>query len=583
MTTTPTSHRRLTDRLGFQLAFVLAAVLLPLTFISLSKSITLVNEVQARSEAALLGETMQAAAGEVRLIQEARGVAEALSNSISPLLDNDVACSRVMARIAERNLEYSLVAFVPNSGLMRCSSTGVEFDFSKSPLFQQIMAAQQPGFTVNPHSQVTGNSVLGVTYPVRGQDGTVIGIVSVSLPHEELGAEIDDNGASNGLTLFTFDPDGQILTSSAGLDDLTALPGDLPLEALASAEPLAFSTEGRNGKKRVYSVVPMVPGELYALGTRLTTSSGALGRLLSSMPVLLPALMWLASLVAAWLAVERLVSRNVRKLSKSIKSFAHGNRVVGDIEVRQAPLEIREMAEAYESMTDTILRDEAELEDTIHQKEVLLREVHHRVKNNLQLIASIMNMQVRRVKSKEARQMMVELRDRVMSLATIHRELFETVGSVDIHADELLKSVVDQITSTSSANGRLFECRTEFDDIRMVPDQAVPLGLLVAETLSSALNHCSTEAAHTPKISVVLRRMDEDTAVVEVINSTTQLYPDPGLPTDLGGQLISAFAMQLGGRVDRDIRGGLYRTRVEFGVSPLSEAEMRFDRPAEPA
>ncbi len=54
-------------------------------------------------------------------------------------------------------------------------------------------------------------------------------------------------------------------------------------------------------------------------------------------------------------------------------------------------------------MTETILHDEAEMEDVVHQKEVLLREVHHRVKNNLQLIASIMNMQMRRATSPEVR------------------------------------------------------------------------------------------------------------------------------------------------------------------------------------
>ena len=71
-----------------------------------------------------------------------------------------------------------------------------------------------------------------------------------------------------------------------------------------------------------------------------------------------------------------------------------------------AAVEIRDVGEAYLKMTDTILHDEAELENMVHQREVLLREVHHRVKNNLQLISSIMNMQMRQSHSSEAKLLM---------------------------------------------------------------------------------------------------------------------------------------------------------------------------------
>jgi two-component sensor histidine kinase len=287
--------------------------------------------------------------------------------------------------------------------------------------------------------------------------------------------------------------------------------------------------------------------------------------------------MWLASLVAAWLAVERLVTRNVRKLSKSIKSFASGNRIVGDVEVGQAPVEIRDMAEAYVTMTETIMRDEAELDNTIHQKEVLLREVHHRVKNNLQLIASIMNMQVRRVQSTEARRMLSDLRDRVMSLATIHRELFETAGRADIHSDELLTSIVRQVTSAGLAPGRHVDTTTSFEDIRMTPDQAVPLGLLVAEALTSAMKHGKDMTGKGVRIKVDIRRSGKDKATLEVASSCDKPDNMTDPHTGLGTQLIAAFAMQLGGTVDREQRDGTYSLRVAFPIHPLAAAELRHE------
>ena len=577
MTKQPATYRRVTERLGFQLAFILAVVLLPLAFISLSKSLALVTEVRARAEAALLGETMQAASTELRLLQTARGAADTLARTIVPFIGDDDACSRVMARTAKENPQYSLVAYIPESGLMRCSSTGAGFDFSGNPLFETIMREDHSGFVVNRAGPVSGVSVLGISRPVRDPSGRFVGIISLSLPHEELAESDAEGGRAEDLYLFTFDHAGGILTASTGLDDLGALPADRSLAALTSVEPIAFTATSEAGDERAYSVVPLVPGELYALGTRAAESTAFLGRAFASTPILLPVLMWLASLTAAWLAVERLVTRNVRKLSRSIKSFAGGSRVVGDVEVGHAPVEIRDMAEAYAIMTDTILRDEAELENTIHQKEVLLREVHHRVKNNLQLIASIMNMQVRRVKSSEARQMLSELRDRVMSLATIHRELFETAGRADIHSDELLTSIVRQVTSAGLAPGRRIDATTDFADIRMTPDQAVPLGLLVAEALTSAMKHGQDMEGKGARIGAYLHRREENEAVLEVTNSCAAPGNMTDLHTGLGTQLIAAFAMQLGGTVEREQRDGTYSLRVAFRIHPLSSAESRHE------
>jgi two-component sensor histidine kinase len=237
------------------------------------------------------------------------------------------------------------------------------------------------------------------------------------------------------------------------------------------------------------------------------------------------------------------------------------------------------MAEAYEQMTETILHDEAELEDIVHQKEVLLREVHHRVKNNLQLIASIMNMQMRRTKSEEARSIMKGLQDRVMSLATIHRELYQTAGLSDIHTDELLSMIVRQITNMADWPDRRFTVHSTFDDIRLVPDQAVPLALLVSEAVTNALKHAMTGREPSAELWVSLKRTDDSRAELHIRNTTVR--PVPGAEetasesSGLGTQLISAFAMQMGGLVRRETEDGFYNLMVSFELRPLSDGEQR--------
>jgi len=577
--------RGLRDRLGYRLAAAMAVVLLPLTVISVVKSIALLDESRARSEAALMGETMRAASGELRLIQEARGAATALAKAIWPLVGDTERCSQLLRGLRQDETQYSLIAFVPLDGISLCNSEGHPFDFSDDPLFRRASREIETSFAVKPVGLVTHGSVLVIGHPVLDEFGRYQGFITLSLPHSGLRVAQDSGEDDNlPLTMITFDPSGTVLTASRQMDDLAgALPGNRPLFTLTGAQAQSFSARSQAGRAAVFSVVPLVPGELFALGSWPPQGAGSGAGTFGSVPVLFPALMWVASLLVAWLAVEQLVLRHIRKLSRSLTSFADGSRVVGDIDVRAAPAEIREMAEAYESMTETILHDEAELEDMVHQKEVLLREVHHRVKNNLQLIASIMNMQMRRTRSPEAKVLMKGLQDRIMSLATIHRELYQTAGLSDVHSDELLAKIVRQITNMADRPDRRFVTKTELADIRMTPDQAVPLALLVSEAVTNALKYAGGTDGGPAELWILLTRTSEKRAELRIGNTVAQIRP-PSAPDDddegqervgLGTQLVGAFAMQLGGTVERLRTDTRYELVVSYEIRPLTEGEER--------
>lgn len=266
-----------------------------------------------------------------------------------------------------------------------------------------------------------------------------------------------------------------------------------------------------------------------------------------------------------------------------------GDRKVKPLRNDHAALELREVGDAYERMTEAILQDEAQLENTIHQKEVLLREVHHRVKNNLQLIASILNMQLRTTRTAEARMAMKSVQERVVSLATIHRELYQTSGLTDIRADELLPRIVHHIMKIGAAPERPFDLDIRIDDIRLTPDQAVPLGLFLTEGMTNVLNHTWRGQKGPAKVHVGLLRQPDGTAELRIINS---LMPrDPGDAAGLealepvsdgfGSKLLEAFSSQLDGQIDRGRQGDEYHLTVVFQPSPLQQAEQR-QRAADP-
>jgi two-component system, sensor histidine kinase PdtaS len=206
---------------------------------------------------------------------------------------------------------------------------------------------------------------------------------------------------------------------------------------------------------------------------------------------------------------------------------------------------------------------------------VLLREVHHRVKNNLQLIASIMNMQLRQSNSPEAKTLMKGLQDRVMSLATIHRGLYQTTGLADVRADELLPDILRQILKMATGPGRRFDVETHFDDLRLTPDQAVPLSLLLTEALTNAIKYAGTDGTGVPKLEVSLRRSGQTDAVLSVTNSIgSRPAAVEGGSTGLGSQLLAAFGQQLGAQSETSLTDATYALRVTFAVRALADGEV---------
>nr|WP_256368300.1 sensor histidine kinase [Mangrovicoccus sp. HB161399] len=209
----------------------------------------------------------------------------------------------------------------------------------------------------------------------------------------------------------------------------------------------------------------------------------------------------------------------------------------------------------------------------IHDKNVLLKEVHHRVKNNLQLISSIMNMQMRKLKAPEAKHALKRLQARVLSLATVHRTLYRTENLGAVQAGPLLKDLVDQLAEFAGPTRRT-EIETRFDRLRLYPDQAVPISLLTTEAITNALKYAGNEKGRPGWIRVTLVDEGGGHACLTVENSKG---PVPVMPGDaisssgLGTNLIRAFASQLGATAQIEDGEHAYHLTCRFVVQGFQE------------
>lgn len=600
---------RAPDRLGVRLALLLSVALLPVGLIAVLQSGSLLREAEARSEAALMGETLMIVQSELRILQRAQGMSAAVAEhlarrvrdgeaspsgtgTVPDLANLSDVCNRGVRMVNTQLSDQANLAVVSASGQLVCASAHARESLAASDLLQSLMETTEPSVHLDSEGVFASRSAILVTHPIQLQQSdssetTTFGVVTIVLPHTTL-EEMNQASlnrmpfamsGSQGAAILTFNAKGEVLTSSLGMEGAPLLlPRHRALTALTGGQVVAFTAESALGTDRVYSVVPLIDDALYALGT-WPSQGNRIGALDALPAAIFPALMWGASLLVAWLAAGQMVTRHIYRLRGAIGAFAGGDRAVRQINVTGAPLELRELSESFVRMTDTILRDEAELENVIHQKEVLLREVHHRVKNNLQLIASVLNMQLRQARSPEAKILMTGVRDRVMSLATIHQGLYQTSGLIDISADELLSDILRQLTKMATGPGRRLRIEEEYDPIRLTPDQAVPLSLFLTEALTNAIKYAGHDADNPPFLSVSLKRMEGNTALLCVVNSIGAVPVDDSAQlaagTGLGLQLLDSFAQQIGGTLTRDQTEDKFALGLGFKLTSLTEAEAR--------
>jgi len=560
--------------LTIRVLLFLSLALLPIGLIAVVQTRQIADQSRESAELSLIAVTEQASAAERQVIQEAFGAAEALTSIVRLRRDDPQECTDFLREYKQASDIYSLVGFVGLDGQMTCSSTGQAHDFSEIDNFKTLL--QDPVRRAMPVLQgaVSKQMITLINAPVY-ENRELIGFMSLSIPQGAINAIRENTDRHSNVAMMTLNKKGHILTTENGLETAKQeYPADVALSLLTTKEPSVFFSKNAIGKERAYALVPIVPETVFALSVWPIDTPFLDTGVSTRLSALLPIVMWVASLVVAFWALNRLAINHIRKLGRQMRRFALNRTLPRGTLGPSVPTELVEMESAFIGMAESILRDEATLEDSLRQKNILLKEVHHRVKNNLQLISSIMNMQIRQAKSEDARFVLRRLQERILSLATVHKNLYQNDDLVRVDASELLREIVGQSLSIGLPSGGGVQVDQNYETIEIDADDAAPLTLLVSEAVTNALKYVSTVAPGKGFISLKLSYTGPEKALLEVRNT----IGDPEKVqngTGLGSRLILAFTRQLNGQVEIETRDGVYEMRVNFPVP--TDSKMVYD------
>lgn len=213
------------------------------------------------------------------------------------------------------------------------------------------------------------------------------------------------------------------------------------------------------------------------------------------------------------------------------------------------------------------------LAQNLREKEVLLKEIHHRVKNNLQTISSLLKLQARNVKDKAALEPLMEGRNRVKSMALIHQKLYQTEGLKHVDFQDYLLQLSNALAHSYKTKGRDIQTHVQAPDISMDIDTAVPLGLIVNELLSNAYKY-AFEGRAEGNIRLAIKRSKQAGEYKLTVTDDGVGLPDdfdPEKTTSLGMQLVQMFTEQLDGSLDWVNEQG---TKFVLTFSPIFQEEV---------
>ncbi len=207
-------------------------------------------------------------------------------------------------------------------------------------------------------------------------------------------------------------------------------------------------------------------------------------------------------------------------------------------------------------------RAESELRKSLAEKEALLKEVHHRVKNNLQIISSLLNLQEDDgAGAEQTRRLLRESRNRIRSMALIHELLYRSEDLAKIDFAEYLDRLVHHVVRSYGPAGQAVRPELEIEPAPLSLDCAIPCGLIVTELVANAVEHAFPEGRGTVAVRF---RTENGRHRLSVADDGRGLPAglEPAAAGSLGLKLVAALARQLGGELEWTVAGG-----TEFTVS----------------
>ena len=281
---------------------------------------------------------------------------------------------------------------------------------------------------------------------------------------------------------------------------------------------------------------------------------------LDRLVLLLPVLMWVAAALITWVLVSRLLIRPLKRLERAVIEYQPGTSELNLPRKLGPAREIQELRDAFGRAVVRVDESEQEMSSALEGQRRLVREVHHRVKNNLQVIASLLNIHGRGAEAAEARAAYAGISRRVGALSIVHRNHYaEMEENRGIALRPLLTELAAELRAGTPDSARGLRIDLDLEPVFTTQDVAVAVAFLITEIVEYAMLNCPQEP-----IEISLRRTSELTARLMLANRVLVPHEAEQPEKAQFERIVSGLAKQLRSNLERK----LGRYSVDLPVFP---------------
>ena len=522
-----------------RLQLIITLALIPVIMVSIFQGVARARIDIANVHDRLIQSARSVAAGDQNLLAAAEQVLRAVG-SLAEVRSMSGNCDGVLADTLIGVRYFSNLTRIDSQGRVVCSAMAMTrgLNVASTEVFQAAKKSNDMTVSNQVISRATGQPIIGGMLALHKPDGSFDGVVAISLDVHWIDYMMRSSKLPQGAVVAVFDKSGKVIATNnkdvaaaiARSDPKTGTPQEIASAVDSRGDTWRYGNAALMGNT-IFVAFAMGESQLFG-PTYLHVG------LDFALPILMIGFAW----VAIWLATDRQVTQWISYLRRIAHAYRSGHYVIRP-DLTAAPVEFKLLGDAMSEMAEGIQDRDRRLREAVDMKTTLIKEIHHRVKNNLQIVMSLLSIQANQVQDMGARDALLQAQTRINALALVHRILNELEDQSTLDIRDLLDQLAHQIAGGMSND----QVRVEVDvPSRVVTGSvAVALALFTVEVLTNIFKHAFPEGREGV-IRVTMQPVEGGKLKLAIADNGLG-FAQEGTRKSVGSRLIKTFGLQLGG------------------------------------
>jgi two-component sensor histidine kinase len=534
---------RLRRRLAVLVAIALVPSLLLTAYNAARWRIFLEDETRATafSQARLTSSELE------QIIDNARQLMTAMAKF--PLnADNKAECASYFKSIISDSQTFREAAIIDRDGNLLCSTVPLQeaLDVGDRIRFYQSLKAGTFRFVTITQGDPANATSIQLSTPYKDADGSIKGVIVLTGDSEKLAERFQAYRWRPEHRLIVMDGQGSlVLTLPENDSEEAGAIAKLVFPITSSAKSRAIDIKDSSGRSLIVGVAgsASAPESLFTAVALDRDSALAETSIVNVRGIAFDFIFLVLAVIGVWLAAYLMIDRPVRAIIKSTRKWESGDTSSGFPKFRYS--------DEFGQLSAALTRMSGRVDELLKQKDLLLRELQHRVMNSLTLLSSLLEMQRRSTRSAVAKDNLANARDRVVAMGTVYRHLYQTNALEYVEFSEFLKTICS--TSGSAYVGaKRPTIEVEAQSLELAGPDAISLGMVTHELITNALKHAFSES-ESGSIRVTLKHKKRRGIDLSIADRGRGLPPDfkiDSKSSSLGMKIIASTVRQLGGTLE---------------------------------